>query len=52
MDYRLGLIRDFDNPILKAKVMTISLQEAFQARGHGIDTLGFTDIGETPAETS
>lgn len=28
------------------------LQEVFQVGGHGIDTLGFTNIGDTPTKTA
>lgn len=47
----LGLIRDIANPISKTmEVGDALLREAFQVGGPSIDTLGFTDIDDTPAE--
>lgn len=42
----LGLIRDMTSPISKVNVVATLLQEAFQAGGHGIDTLGFNNIDD------
>lgn len=45
----LGLIRVIDYPIFKeAKIGATITKQAFKVREHETDTIGFTNIGETP----
>lgn len=45
------MIRDIDKPISKAaKIGAIMIREAYEARGHKSDTIGFTNTGETSIE--
>lgn len=49
----LGLARDIANPISKAtKKGEKIIRQAFKARKHGINTIGFTNMGETLIEIS
>lgn len=47
----LGLTREVVNPISrKAKLGSTMIQRSFEVGGHGNNTAGFTDIGDTPTE--